>query len=211
MTNFTIYTAIIGWNNDMPEHTTDITTIKMNPTPVEALLRPTQELYNAYKLFSLRQQLNRKDISDGQRNDMLRLIERLPKQTTPMSLYEFASAYTALIRDRVGENLELFRSIFTQQAIILGCTCKPGIKHFCHKFVVQEILDTSARKFGLRVVYGGELDSLGQRYVPDRHAEDKKRRPFYGVEQDNDPNYFDDGEGDGNQPSLDRSASGEIR
>lgn len=211
MRNFTIYTCIIGYNGQMTGGALDITTIKADPTPIEALLRPTQELYNAYKLFSLRQQLDRKDISESQREDMLKLIKRIPQKTTPMSLYDFTQAYTALIRERVGENLPLFKSIFELDAVALACTCKPGIKHFCHKFVVQEILDNSARAYGRTVIYGGELNEHGLRYVPELSKTQVARKPYYSGETPYcDPNYFDDCEGDGHQLSLDRSASGSV-
>lgn len=211
MRNFTIYTCIIGYNEQMTGGALDITTIKADPTPIEALLRPTQELYNAYKLFSLRQQLDRKDISESQREDMLNLIKRIPQKTTPMSLYDFTQAYTALIRERVGENLPLFKSIFEMDAVALACTCKPGIKHFCHKFVVQEILDNSARAYGRTVIYGGELNEHGLRYVSEPSKAQAVRKPFYSGEPPYyDPDYFDFNQGDGCEPALDRSASGSV-
>lgn len=211
MTDFTIYTAIIGYNKQIAKGAYDITTIKPDPTPIEALLRPTQELYDAYKRYSLTAELRKQTISEKQRKDMVYLLSILPKDTVPMSLYDFVNAYTALIRDRVGADLSLFKSIFENETVALACTCKPGIRHFCHKFVVQEILGTSAVKFGRRVIYGGELDENGQRFIPDRHAEPTVRRSYVsGVTPYYDPKYFDTDHGAIVQPEVPIGGSGSL-
>lgn len=186
-----IYTAFIRYNSEADQGVINLATNNQNPTPVEALLRPTQSLYNAYRYFSLQQELQKKSLSERQWNDIHETIGRPPKKTQPMSLYDFTSAYIALIRKRVSDDLPLFNSIFKADKIVLACSCKPGIHHFCHKYVVQEILDTSARRMGLSVRYGGELDELGRQYVPDRDVLSSQRRHYVsGEDLYYDPEYF---------------------
>lgn len=198
-----IYTAIIGYNGEMAANAIDLTTLKANPTPVEALLRPTQALYDGYKRYSLQHELLKKTISEKQRKDMLYLISQLPENIEALSLEQFIIDYTALVRSRVSVDLPLFKSIFDAPSVKLACTCKPGIHHFCHKYVVMEIIDTSARKFGLKVEYGGELDELGRQYRPDRNIVDKPRKKYVPEESTSyEPKYVADYPRDEVEPDM---------